>query len=88
MNLLNRFYLCLGGNELFPEFSLEIGLGAVCDWGGSQGSGQAVAGPISGRSSHLEVRESGGDFLSLIGIYCVIEGVISLKGIPEGFGLC
>ena len=73
---------------MFPEFSLEIGLGAICDWSGSQGGGKAVAGPISGGCSHLEVRESGCDFLSLIDIDCVIEGVIIFKGIPEGFSLC
>jgi len=32
--------------------------------------------------------ESGGDFLSLIDINGIIEGVIILKGIPEGFGFC
>ena len=71
---------------MFPEFSLEIGPGAIRDWGGSQGGGQAIAGPISGRGSHLEVRESGCDFLSLVDINGIIEGVIILKGIPERFG--
>jgi hypothetical protein len=47
-----------------------------------------VTGLISGRGSHLEVRESGGDFLSLIDINGIIEGVIILKGILEGFGFC
>ena len=82
MDFLNRFYLSLGGNELFPEFSLEIGPGAIYDWGGSQGSGQVVAGPISSWGSHLEVCESGCNLLSFVGIYRVIEGVIILKGIP------
>ena len=88
MNLLNRFYLCLGGNKLFLEFSLEIGLSAIHDWGSSQGGGQAVAGPISGRGSYLKVCEGGRYFLPFIGIYRIIEGVIILKGILERFCLC
>jgi hypothetical protein len=47
MNLLDGFYLRLGGNELFLEFSLEIDLGAIINKGSSQGSGQMVTGPIS-----------------------------------------
>jgi hypothetical protein len=47
MDFLDRFYLCLRGNELFLEFILEIGPGAVIDGGSSQGGGQAVTGPIS-----------------------------------------
>ena len=70
------------------EFILKFGPSAVIDWGGSQCGGQAVTGPISGQGSHLEVRESGCDFLSLVDINGIIEGVIILKGIPEGFGFC
>jgi hypothetical protein len=88
MNLLNRFYLCLGGNKLFLEFSLEIGLSAIHDWGSSQGGGQAVAGLISGRVSHLKVCEGGCHLLTFVGIYCIVKGVIILEGIPERFCLC
>ena len=88
MDLLNRFYLHLGGNELFPEFSLEIGLGAICDWSGSQGGGKAVAGPISGGCSYLEVHEGGCHLLTFVGIYHIVEGIIILKGISERFCLC
>ena len=88
MDFLNRFYLSLGGNELFPKFRLEIGLGAICDWGGSQGSGQAVAGPISGGGSHLKVCEGSCYLLTFVGIYHIVESVIVLEGISERFCLC
>jgi len=73
---------------LFPKFGLKISPGAICDWGGSQGSGQAVTGPISHRGSHLEVCKGHRNFLTFIGIYHIVEGVIVLKCIPERFGLC
>jgi len=88
MDLLNRFYLCLGRNELFLKFSLEISPGAICDWGGPQGGGQAVAGPISSKGSHLKVCEGSHYFLTFVSIYCIVKGVIILEGIPERFCLC
>jgi len=48
MDFLDGFYLRLRGNELFLEFVLEIGPGAIIDGGSFQGGGQAVTGPISG----------------------------------------
>jgi len=88
MDFLNRFYLCLGGNKLFLEFSFEIGPGTICNWGSSQGGGQVVTGPISGGGSHLEVCEGGHHLLTFTGIYHIIEGVIIFEGIPERFCLC
>jgi hypothetical protein len=87
MDFLDGFYLRLRGNELFLEFILKIGPGAIINGGSSQGGGQVVTGPISGRSSYLEVRKGSRDFLSFIGIYSIIDVVIILEGISERFGL-
>jgi len=88
MNLLNRFYLCLRGNKLFLEFGLEIGPGTICDWGGSQGGGQVVAGPISGGGFYLEMGEGGHYLLTFVSIYHIVEAVIILEGVPERLCLC
>ena len=86
MNFLNGFYLCLRGNELFFEFVFESCPCAVIDGGSSQRRGQAVAGPISGWCSHLEVGKGGCNFPSFVGIYRIIDGVIILEGILDRFG--
>ena len=85
MDFLNRFYLYLGGNKLFLEFILKIGLGAIIDGGSSQSGGQAVAGPIFSWGSHFEMCKGCCNFLTFIGIYCIIKGTVILKSILEGF---